>query len=276
MNYNSHNFISSEAIVAKVKQQLKSYFDSGSLTDVLIPTYIDRALRKLKYMVLKGEDDVVEIENYMGKLPSDFSYLDRAYVCQALSVITNADFSSRGEWYRKITCDKCVDNCSCVTESLDIFSVQTTSSNITYKMGEMMKIYYGSRKYCIPDAQSLRSTSLIEARIDKKTITTNFAHGSVYITYFSRPEDEFGPLIPEIVEVEEYIEAFIKFELFDQLWNAVTDESYNQISQKRQVYEREKYAKFEAARNTLKLETSQQVRDSIVNQRLRLKKFDIF
>lgn len=276
MNYHQDNLISADSIVARIKQHFKSYFDSGSIDEVLIPTYIDKALRKLHYLVLEEKEDVIDMENFMGRLPDDFSYLKDAYVCDSIEVITNPNFSSKGTYTKVIGCTNCpTGDCVCDRETFKVFQVDSIENTVVFQMGEMMKVYYGSKKFCMPDSKSLRSNSPLEARIDKRTITTNFNCGSVYITYMSRPEDEYGPLIPEVVEVEDYIEAYIIFELFDQLWNSVTDESYNQIAQKRMVYKQEKQAKFESARNFLKLETRQQVRDSITNQRRKLKKYDI-
>lgn len=276
MNYDNYNYISSGAIVAKVKQQLKSYFDSGSVTDVLIPTYIDNALRKLRYLILQEKEDIIDIENYKGVLPDDFSYLNNAYLCETVKVLTNPNFSSYSEWYRTVGCGTCVDRCVCDREVLDTVSVRTAEHTIVYKRGAMVKVYYGSKNYCLDNSKSLQSTSELEIKIDKKTVSTNFASGSLYITYLTRPMDEYGPLIPEIIEVEEFVEACIVFEIFDQLMNSITDESQNQIFQKRQLYYANKLAKFQSARNFLLQETKQQMRDSLYNQRRRLRKYNIY
>ena len=50
MKYDNTNFISSEPLVAEIKQELKSYFEAGAISEVLIPTFIDQALRKLRVM----------------------------------------------------------------------------------------------------------------------------------------------------------------------------------------------------------------------------------
>ena len=47
MKYDNTNFISSEPLVAEIKQELKSYFEAGAISEVLIPTFIDQALCNL-------------------------------------------------------------------------------------------------------------------------------------------------------------------------------------------------------------------------------------
>jgi len=78
MNYDNTNFISSEPLIAEVKQELKSYFEAGAISEVMIPTYIDQSLRKLRVMVLKPEELVLSFHNYKSELPCDFGLLDYA------------------------------------------------------------------------------------------------------------------------------------------------------------------------------------------------------
>ena len=45
--YYKYNFVSPEPVYATVKEELKSYFDTGAVDDLLFPTYLDKALKKL-------------------------------------------------------------------------------------------------------------------------------------------------------------------------------------------------------------------------------------
>ena len=56
MKYDNVPFISSEPLIAEVKQELKSYFEAGAISEVLIPTFVDQALRKLRVMVLEPQE----------------------------------------------------------------------------------------------------------------------------------------------------------------------------------------------------------------------------
>jgi hypothetical protein len=45
--YYKYNFVSPEPVYSTVKEELKSYFDTGAIDDLLFPTYLDKALKKL-------------------------------------------------------------------------------------------------------------------------------------------------------------------------------------------------------------------------------------
>ena len=45
--YNKYNFVSAEPTYAIVKEELKSYFDTGAVDDLLFPTYLNKCLDKL-------------------------------------------------------------------------------------------------------------------------------------------------------------------------------------------------------------------------------------
>ena len=45
--YYRYNFVSPEPIFAIVKEELKSYFDSGAIDSLLFPTWLSKCLDKL-------------------------------------------------------------------------------------------------------------------------------------------------------------------------------------------------------------------------------------
>ena len=45
--YYKYSFISPEPLYATVKEELKSYFDTGAVDDLMFGTWTDKALRKL-------------------------------------------------------------------------------------------------------------------------------------------------------------------------------------------------------------------------------------
>lgn len=270
--YNNFNFISSEIIVAEVKQELSSYFDSGSLTETLIPTYIDNALRRLKMMVLQYEEDIVSVDNYRAKLPNNLSYLKDAFLCTAIKDVTNPVMTTKYEYYKKIYCN---DECGNEYETFSQETQTIPSWIVTHMAPTLLRVYYTSRAFCSDDCNGLNSDSPEIIRINGKTLTASFSEGNIYIQYYSRPMDEHGPLIPELVEVEEFIKAAIYYNLFKILYNSVTDESINMIERKLAMYKQEYYAKYESALNMLKIQTKQQLRDGITKQRRRFVKFII-
>ena len=87
--------------------------------------------------------------------------------------------------------------------------------------------------------------------------------------------DDGIPLIPEILEVEEYIKSYLKFKFFETLWHSVMDESVNQIQSKFQYYRQDSLAKLQAALGYLMTYSRQQVADNVVKQKQRFFKYHI-
>lgn len=271
--YNNWNYISSETLVAELKEELKSYFDSGSLTETLIPTYISNALRKLKVLVLEYKEDILTLDNYRAKLPSDFAYLKDAYLLCTVTNITNPVASTVFEYYKKTYCN---DSCDTEYETFEK-TTQTLPAWVSTNLNPtLLRVYFTSKTYCTSDCAGLSVRTDDEITINNKTMTATFPEGDIFIQYWNQPEDDFGPLIPEIVEVEDYVKAFLFYKLFEQLYNSVTDESINIIERKLQFYRANYYAKYESALNILKQESKQEMRDNISKQRKRFVKFIIY
>ena len=48
MSYNyKYNFVSPEPVYSTIKEELKSYFNTGALDALLFPTYLDKCLCEL-------------------------------------------------------------------------------------------------------------------------------------------------------------------------------------------------------------------------------------
>ena len=62
--YYKYNFISPEPIYATVKEELKSYFDTGAVDDLLFPTYLDKCLKKLGRATYVISEQVLFIEDF--------------------------------------------------------------------------------------------------------------------------------------------------------------------------------------------------------------------
>ena len=71
---------------------------------------------------------------------------------------------------------------------------------------------------------------------DNKFVT-NFNCGIVHMIFYATDYDAVGnQLIPDNYRVREYIEAFIKYKVFETLANQINDETFNQIQQKLAYY----------------------------------------
>lgn len=281
MLYKEYNFITIDPLIAEVKEEMRSYFESGAVTEVMIPTYVDQCLRKLKTTVLKQDNAVMFIENYKGILPDDFHLLD-----YAISYERNMDKHNNigalprttGYWSKSIECTNCPTDCDPKYEIFEKITCQPTATlKYTMTQPQWIRVYHGSRELCINNCKNLavQSDNILTIH-EHKTVSATFEKGTIFLKYYSRPMDEQGlPMVPEVMEVEEYIKSHIKFKLFEQLWNSVVDETFNQIQSKFQYYKQDSLNKLQAAIGVLRQRTRQQVNDDIVRQRRRLIKYNI-
>lgn len=277
MKYEDINFISSEPLIAEVKQELKYYFEAGAISEVLIPTFVDQALRKLKVMVLQPEDLVLHFVNYTAELPCDFALLDRAALYDSHIKFDSGISSLKGYWYKSIECISGCSTCDPKEEIYEQIIVPTPGFQITMKDPKPIRVYHGSKNLCTEGCENLYSPSpdIIQIR-NNRTMSASFETGCVYVRYFSRPVDEFEiPMIPEILEVEEYVKSYLKFKFFEMLWHTQLDESAVQIERKFQYYKQDQLAKLQAAFSYLLTKTKQQSADSVVKGRNKFIKYHI-
>jgi hypothetical protein len=278
MQYENTNFITAEPLIAEVKQELKSYFEAGAISEVLIPTFIDQALRKLKVLIYKPEEVVLNFQNYKSELPCDFALVDYALIYNSNVLWSPGVNALTGYWYKGIDCTQgCTDNCDTKYEIYETITVPTPGYNITMKEPKWIRVYHGSKAFCTEDCPNIGSSSTDIIQIHpNKSVSSTFESGCVYVKYFSRPMDDDGiPMIPEIYEVEEYIKAYLKFKFFETLWHSVVDESARQVESKLQYYKNDQFAKLQAAFNYLMTPTKQKMADNVVRSRVRFKRFHI-
>ena len=66
--YYKYTFTSPESIYSLVKEEFKSYFDTGAVDDLLFPTYLDKCLKKLGRSSYIISEDVIEVEKLVKEL----------------------------------------------------------------------------------------------------------------------------------------------------------------------------------------------------------------
>jgi hypothetical protein len=275
MKYDNIQYITSEPLIAEVKQELKSYFEAGAISEVLIPSFIDQALRKLKVLALRPEEAVIRFENYKSELPYDFYLLDYAIMYSSEVFWNNGVTSMVGSWYKNVDAEPCSSEKS--LEIYETLSIPTPGFRISMKEPKWIRVYVDSTSLCVENCQNLKVSSPDIIKINQhKKASASFQEGCVYVRYFSRPVDDYQiPMIPEVLEVEEYIKSYLKYKFFEQMWHSVMDESTKQVTEKLMYYKREQLEKLQAAFNYLMTKSKQQMADAVVRTRKRFTKFHI-
>lgn len=279
MNYQTYNYIPIDTLVAEIKEELSSYFQAGAVSDVMIPTYVNQCLRKLKGIVLKPERVMLFFDDYTSQLPNDFHLLEWAISYSSEAILTGAIPSTVGFYSKAMTCTgECSEEFQQTCEVFEKITVPTGLGMQTLVMHDpkWIRVYYGAKPMCTEDCPNVNINVTETITIQEKgKVVSTFQRGCVHVQYLSKPIDDNGlPMIPEFVEVEEYIKSYVKFKLFEQLMNSVVDETFNQIKYKFEYYRQDSLNKL-AACSILLLPSKQKTADNVVNSRKKFIKYHI-
>ena len=78
--YYKYDFVSPEPVFSVVKEELKSYFDTGAVDDLLFPTYLDKCLRKLGRATYQIQEPYLTREDFQTRLPDHFFAVREAWM----------------------------------------------------------------------------------------------------------------------------------------------------------------------------------------------------
>jgi len=263
--YYKYNFTSPERIYSVVKEELKSYFDTGAVDDLMFPTYVNKCLRKLGKSSYTITEDVFVVEDFEFRLPDNFHAVREAWLC---TEVTGYPYQSANSFYSQAasactiqvspmtingqpcTNPQCVDGCDeCMPNLVQAVYKTNNSAIYTYIRQYMLKPGNISvKKQCDVDyvnnwrafAQIPHSSSYDSFDIRGNKFVTNFRNGIVNMVFYATEYDESqNQMIPDNYRVMEFIEAFIKYKVFETLLNQTNDETFNQLERKLQMYKQQ-------------------------------------
>jgi hypothetical protein len=277
--YYKYNFISPEPIYATVKEELKSYFDTGAVDDLLFPTYLDKCLKKLGRSSYVITPEILYVEDFEARLPDNFYAVREAWMCSEIPLTPYQDANS---FYSQAATQ--------TTIQVSPVTVQGTSCNnpechnpscggqcmpeliqVVYKTNNQVARSYRKEYLLQPGNISASNNCTLDYRnnftpnassvdsfdIRDNKFVTNFRNGIVHLLMYATDYDEIGnQLVPDNYRIREYIEAFIKYKVFEMLSNQINDETFNQIQQKLMYYKQLADEAFIMADIELKKQTS--------------------
>lgn len=269
--YYKYQFVSPEPIYATVKEELKSYFDTGAIDDLMFPTYLNKALNKLGRTTYVITEEILYIEDFEARLPDNFYAVREAWMCteipgypyqspnsfysQAASqtTIQVSPLTISGTPCNNPTCQNPQCEGTCMPEIIQ--AVYKTNNQVarSYRREYLLQpgnisarqncgVEYNDNWEMYKEAPNVRqftpgSASYNSFDIRDNKFVTNFRNGVVHLIFYSTEYDEVGSqLIPDNYRIREYIEAFIKFKMFETLTNQTNDETFNQLQQKMMYY----------------------------------------
>lgn len=302
--YYKYNFTSPEPVYAIVKEELKSYFDTGAIDDLLFPTYVHKCLNKLGRASYKIGEVALIVEDFQATLPDNFYAVREAWMCAEIALrpylsansfysqafdnetIQIAPVTYMGNSCSNPTChnDSCSGNC----DSQITPAVYKTRSihHRSYKQLYLLKPgTISARDNCDVNysenynnfCQSNPFGSTVDSfDIRDNKFVTNFRNGVVHLIYYSNQIDELGnELVPDNYRILEYIEAFIKYKVFEMLSNQTSDETFNQLERKLAMYKAQSDEAYIMAEMEIKKQTLQGKLNSIHSLKNRFNKYQL-
>lgn len=282
-NYFKYNFVSPEPVFALVKEELKSYFDTGAVDDTLFPIWTNKCLNKLGKGSYKIRETLLRIKDFKGRLPDNFKGVREAWLCAAYDisiqhpsarytqVVQTSTRIDNPDVFCKL-CEEC--------ENPDIVqAIYKTTNEVLYQFRRtylLKPANINTNHECELECANIGIEAQESYDIRDNNFVVTFREGIVHLVYYSYETTEEGyQLIPENVRIQEYIESYIKYKTFEQLYNQVTDETYNQIEKKYETYKAEQYEKKILAETEMKKQTTWQKRQSTRRLHRRFKYYRI-
>lgn len=266
--YYRYNFITPEIIYSTVKEELKSYFDTGAVDDLMFATYTDKCLRKLGRSSYVISETPLEIEDFEARLPDNFYAVREAWMC---TEIPQTPYQTANSFYSQAISEETIqvspvitnqvpcngncppDSCTCMPDIIQ--AVYKTNHQMTrsYRRSYMLKpgnisamskcdvSYNDAWRFTAtnPDLHEFTPGSAGYDSFDIRgnKFVTNFRNGIVHLVFYANEYDSNGnQLIPDNFRIREYIEAFIKYKVFETLANQINDETFDQIQRKLGYY----------------------------------------
>lgn len=278
--YYKYNFVSPEPIYATVKEELKSYFDTGAVDDLLFPTYLDKCLKKLGRTTYVIAEETLYIEDFQARLPDNFYAVREAWMC---AEVPQYPYQSANSFYSQAAsattiqvspivyggnpcdnpcsnpeCQQCDCNGVCMPLLEQAVYKTNTQTTRSYRLEYLLKpgnisakqhcgVEYTNNWEFQKEAPGIHEFTPGSASYDSFDIrdnkfVTNFRNGVVHLIFYATEYDQIGnQMVPDNYRIREYVEAFIKYKVFEMLTNQTVDETFNQLQQKlmyhKQLYE---------------------------------------
>lgn len=296
MFYREQKFISPEHIYARIKEEMKTYFNTGQIDDLMFPIWTKDCIRKFKNTYKKIEVAVLDIFNNKAELPCDFVAMREVYACATYS---KGPIKSPFTFYYQTDCrvgpvetDSCTEcdkpECTPSFESPVPFLGATPEQfRVTHKVNYWMNFTFSLQgllkpgnhktiKVCHDSCPNLTCTAADTFDVINGMLVTSFPTGTVYIAYYSDPEMDNGyTQIPEEYEFEMYVYRHLRYMIYQQLWEQSNDEGANKLKVLKDEAEQKMNEQLVTAMTEAKGETVWDVQQAIIRSYNRHNRFRI-
>jgi hypothetical protein len=270
-NYYRYNFVSPEPVYSTVKEELKSYFDTGAIDDLMFPTYLDKCLRKLGRATYVISEQILYIEDFEARLPDNFFAAREAWMCAEIpqdpyqtpnsfysqavdqTTIQVSPVISGGQPCTNFNCTNPGCDGTCMPELIQAVFKTNQQMTRSFRRSHLLKpgtisargncdVSYTDAWEFVSAPAPLQEFTPGSAGYDSFDVrgnkfVTNFRNGVVHLIFYSTAYDgNDNQMIPDNFRIREYVEAFIKYKVFETLSNQINDETFDQIQRKLGYY----------------------------------------
>jgi hypothetical protein len=237
-----------------VKEELKSYFDTGAVDDLLFPTYLEKCLKKLGQSSYVIAQQLLHIQDFEARLPDNFYAVREAWLCTS---IPGYPYQTANSFYSQAASETTIQISPVTSNGQPCTNLECTTGCPTcmptlvqavYKTNQQVAVEYhrqyllkpgniSVRANCSLDCANFGSSAADSFDIRDNKFVTNFRNGVVHLVFYSTEYDNVGnQMMPDNYRIREFIEAFIKYKVFETLANQTNDETFNQLQQKLVYY----------------------------------------
>lgn len=251
-------------LIAEITTSLRQYDDAGLIDYRTLNRLIRNELKRFGSNIMTLNEKYIEIKNGKAELPDDFFSLQTAMKITKDSYYLNSDCKKVVEqsnyWKERLESTYVWDNQSNSHKQQDFKYIEErivrNDSDVTirYKNPTLLKLTKGIKKDVISkECNNLRIIqSPYEVNINGNTIYTNFKEGTILIVYYGLPVDDEGDLlIPDIRSLEEYLIAYCKRKMLEDMF--YNDEDTNIIN-KLQLARQDERELYSLAQTAVKFE----------------------
>jgi len=255
--YYKYDFVSPEPVFATVKEELKSYFDTGAIDDLMFPTYLDKCLKKLGRTTYTIVPVILDICDFEARLPDNFYAVREAWLCtdwplrpyqtassfysqtaSATTIQVGPTTTDQANTCQNADCNNVDCHGNCMPDLIQ--AVYKTNNEVARSLKREYLLKPGNisvKAKCDLNCANYGSNAPDSFDIRDNKFVVNFRQGTVFLLMYATEYDEIGnQMIPDNYRIREFVEAFIKYKVFEVLSNQVMDETFNQIQQKMMYY----------------------------------------
>jgi hypothetical protein len=259
--YYKYNFVSPEPVYSLVKEELKSYFDAGAVDDLLFPTYLSKCLQKLGRTTYAIVEETLDVVDFEARLPDKFYAVREAWMC---SDIPQLPYQSANSFYSQASSETTIQVSPIISNGTPCTNSHCTSGcnecmplliQAVYKTNNEIARFIRKEYLLKPGNISVKqhcevsytegwnthsspgSSAIDSFDIRDNKFVTNFRNGTVHLIFYATEYDNVGnQMMPDNYRIKEFVEAFIKYKVFETLTNQINDETFNQLQQKLAYY----------------------------------------